>query len=178
MFTTSEKGPKMNMQQRRYMVKVRIGPMQERITAAVRYNCYSFTPYLSWGQFVRMIKCDELVLEKGQWHKAVTNSTLISVYDNPFGKKGQEILPKRGGVEQDAEKREKETAYWKQRFTHAIDFAMLADGDTAVALLQALEEEVEAFILKSRDAERNAKKQRVKYIEWLASEDKPHDYKG
>ena len=167
----------MNMQQRRYIVKNRIEPMQSKVSNATRNGHWVFAPYVSWGEFVSMVKRDELTVARSHYHRSIKTSSLHTTYENPFGPEAAKKLGASGGVTYDEEARTLAFTEWKQRFTHAVDFMMLASEDTIVALLHNLEAAVEDYCTAQTVARTEAEKAKVRYVDWLRNQTgETHDY--
>ena len=167
----------MNMQQRKYVVKNRIVPMQKDIAGAVRQHSYRFKKYTSWGELIDMIQAGELKLKRKFWHKSCHSSNMGSTYDNPFEDPGGKALGVSGGVDVDSELLGQTEALWKQRFTHAMDFIWLASEDTGIKLLHDLERQVKEFCEEAGRAYTKANEEAITYREWLRKEGEDHDYR-
>ncbi len=166
----------MNMIQRKYLLKERLTPLRKELNKAIGYNAYKFTPYVSWGDLVRMIKSGELKLVKGHYYKHVSRSYLSTSYDNPFGEEAAAFLSKPGGVEIDATIKARDTVEWDQRFKHSTDFLMLASEDTIIALLHNLEKSVKEFITRAALVKEKAYTEQAEYIKWLEKGGYGHNY--
>lgn len=167
----------MNMQQRKYLIKKRLDPLQADMKTANRQGYMVFRQYVCWGDLIRKIESGELRLQRSFYHKSIRSGNLYTSYDNPFGEKGSELLsdPKTGIVT-DGDAQQSALAEWNQRFTHATDFIMLASAETICTLLHNLEAAVKAYAEDCEKSSELAYTKRNEYIEWLEEQGADHDY--
>ncbi len=166
----------MNMQQRRYLLKERLKPLEIEAARATRDNALRFKPYVSWGNLVRMIKSGELKLKREAWYKSLGGGYVSASYDNPFGEEAGERLSASGGIKVDPEAQALDQAEWKQRFKHSTDFIMLASEDTIIALLHNLEKSVKEYVERAKLTKKKAHADQAKYIKWLEDQGATHSY--
>ena len=167
----------MNMKQRAYITK-RIQPMRDQIATAIRMSCLEFTKYVSWGQFVDKIKSGELKLVKSAYHREISSSQCIHVGSpaNPFGEPGRELMSVRSGLHVSHEKLLVEKTMWERRFQHSLDFIMIGQEDTCVALLHNLETSVLEYVKAAKEHKLIMHKEQRDYAAWLEKEGYEHDY--
>jgi hypothetical protein len=151
--------------------------MRTKVDRAVAISALRFKRYVSWGEFVQMLKSGQLVPSDKFYHKSCHSGYIYSTFDNPFGPEGEKILGPNGGVESDPEVVAQERADWNQKFKHATDFIMLASEETIIKLLHNLEASVDAYVEKAEVARQKAEAKEEEYVKWLKSQGARHDYR-